>query len=104
MRLSNSQAASLIQRVLMTLMLRLKMNDGFSFDSSIACSEFFRGFMRKSMVIAVRSSTERNDKTRSCTVATRVYIWRLLSSCRAPLTQVCAMDGCAVCVCVRPSC
>jgi len=37
-RLSNSQAVSLIQRVL----LRLIMNDGFSFDSSIACSEFFR--------------------------------------------------------------
>ena len=42
MRLSNSQAVSLIQRVLMTLVLRLIMNDGFSFDSSIACSEFFR--------------------------------------------------------------
>ena len=26
----------------MTLVLRLIMNDGFSFDSAIACSEFFR--------------------------------------------------------------
>ena len=41
-RLSNSQDVSLIQRVLITLVLRLIMNDGFSFDSSIACSEFFR--------------------------------------------------------------
>jgi len=41
-RLSNSQAVSLIQHVLMTLVLRLIMNDGFSFDFSIACSEFFR--------------------------------------------------------------
>ena len=41
-RLSNSQDVSLIQRVLMTLVLRLITNDGFSFDSGIACSEFFR--------------------------------------------------------------
>jgi len=41
-RLSSSQDVSLLQRVLMTLVLRLIMNDGFSFDSSIACSEFFR--------------------------------------------------------------
>jgi len=33
---------SLSQRVLIALMLRLIMNDGFSFDLSIACSEFFR--------------------------------------------------------------
>ena len=42
MRLNNSQAVSLIQRVLMTLVPRLIVNDGFSFDFSIACSEFFR--------------------------------------------------------------
>ena len=42
MRRSNSQAVSLIQRVLMTLVLRLMMNGGFSFDSSITCSELFR--------------------------------------------------------------
>ena len=42
MRISNSRAVSLIQRVLMTLVLRLIVNDGFSFDSSIACPEFFR--------------------------------------------------------------
>jgi len=41
-RLSDSQDVSLIQRVLMTLVLRLIMNDGFSFDSSITCSELFR--------------------------------------------------------------
>jgi len=41
-RLSNSQAVSRIQRVLLTLVLRLIMNDGFSFDSSIICSESFR--------------------------------------------------------------
>ena len=39
--LSSSQDVSLIQRVLNTLVLRLIMNDGFSFDSSIACYEFF---------------------------------------------------------------
>ena len=42
MRLSNSRAVSLIQRVLMTLVLRLMMNDAFSFESSITCSELFR--------------------------------------------------------------
>ena len=42
MRLSNSQDVSLIQRVLMTLVPRLIMNDGFSIDSSITCSELFR--------------------------------------------------------------
>jgi len=36
MRLINSQDVSVIQRVLITLVLRLIMNDGFSFDSSIA--------------------------------------------------------------------
>jgi len=41
-RLSNSQDVSPIQRVLMTLVLRLIMNDGFSFDFSITCSELFR--------------------------------------------------------------
>jgi len=52
--------------------------------------------MGKSLVIAVRSSTERNNKTRSCTWAKRIYLWRLLSSCRAPLTikgHFC--EGCA---------
>jgi len=41
-RLSNSQDVSFIQRVLIPLVLRLIMNDGFSCDLSIACSEFFR--------------------------------------------------------------
>jgi len=41
-RLSNSQAVSLLQRVLMTLVLWLIMNDGFSLDSSITDSELFR--------------------------------------------------------------
>jgi len=41
-RLSDSQDVSLIKRVLITLVLQLVMNDGFSFDSSIAYSEFFR--------------------------------------------------------------
>jgi len=40
--ISNSQAVSLNQRVLMTLVLRLIMNDGFSFGSSITCSELVR--------------------------------------------------------------
>ena len=61
MRLSNSQAVSLIQRVLKTLGLRLIMNDGFSFDSA---NRVFRvlpgfirvllGFMGESLVIAVK--------------------------------------------------
>jgi len=41
-RLSDSQDVSVIKRVLITLVLRLIMDDGFSFDSSIACSELFR--------------------------------------------------------------
>jgi len=65
--LSNSQDVSLIQRVLMTLVLRLIMNDGFSFDSVNRVFRVLPGFMVKSLVIAVRSSTERDNKTRSCT-------------------------------------
>jgi len=42
--------------------------------------------MGNSFLIAIRSSTERNNKIRSCTWAKRSYLWRLLSSCRAPLT------------------
>jgi len=56
-RLSNSQAASLIQHVLMTLVLRLIMNGGFSFDSANRVFRVLPGFMGKSLVIAVRSST-----------------------------------------------
>jgi len=41
-RLSNSQDVSLLQRVLITLVLRFIMNDGFNFDSSIACSELLQ--------------------------------------------------------------
>ena len=67
MCLSNSQAVSLIQLVLMTVVLRLIMNDGFSFDSVNLVFRVLPGFMIKSLVIAVRSSTECNNKTRSCT-------------------------------------
>jgi len=66
-RLSNSQDVSLIQRVLMTLVLRLIMNDGFSFDSANRVFLVLPGFMGKSLVIAVKSSTKRNNKTRSGT-------------------------------------
>jgi len=66
-RLSNSQAVSLIQRVLMTLVLRLLMNGGFSFDSANRVFRVLPGVMGKSLVIAVRSSIERNNKIRSCT-------------------------------------
>ena len=48
MRLSNSQDVSLIQHVLITLVLRLIMNDGFLF-------RVIPDFMGKSLVIAVRS-------------------------------------------------
>jgi len=61
-RLSNSQAVSLIQRVLMTLVLRLIMNGGFSFDSANRVFRVIPVFIGKSLVIAVRSSTERNNK------------------------------------------
>jgi len=91
--LSNSEDVSLIQRVLVTLVLRLTMNDGFSFDSSIACSKFFRvSWVKRWWSPSVRSSTERNNKTRSCTWAERIYIWRLLSSCRAPLKVPCSHE------------
>jgi len=66
-RLRNAQADSRIQRVLMTLVLRLIMNGGFSFDSADRVLRVLPGFMGKSLVIAVRSSTKRNNKTRSCT-------------------------------------
>ena len=67
MRLSNSQAVSLIQRVLMTLVLRLIMNGGFNFDSANRVFRVLPGFMGKPLVIAIRNSTKRNNKTRSCT-------------------------------------
>ena len=54
MRLSNSQAVSLIQRVLMTLVLRLIMNGGFSFDSANRVFRVLPGFMGKPLVIAVK--------------------------------------------------
>jgi len=106
-RLSNSQDVSLIQRVLMTLVLRLLMNSGFSFNSANRVFRVLPGFMGKTLVIAVKSSTKRNNKTRSCTWAKRIYIWRLLSCCRAPLnanslnthqsppTVICAPRPCA---------
>ena len=43
------------------------------------------GFAGKSLLIVVRSSRNRYHKTRSCAWAKRMYLWRLLSSCRAPL-------------------
>jgi len=49
-RLSNSQAVSLIQHVLMTLVLRLIMNGGFSFDSANRVFRVLPGFMGKSLV------------------------------------------------------
>jgi len=52
-RLRNSQAVSLIQHVLMTLVLRLIMNGGFSFDSANRVFRVLPGFMGKSLVIAV---------------------------------------------------
>ena len=55
MRLSNSQAVSHIQHVLMTLVLRLIMNGGFSFDSANRVLRVFPGFVGNSLVIAVRS-------------------------------------------------
>jgi len=54
-RLSNSQAVSLIQRVLMTLALRLIINGGFSFDTANRVFRVLPGFMDKSLVIAVRT-------------------------------------------------
>jgi len=45
-------------------MLRLIMNDGFSFDYRLF--RILPGVMGKTLVIAVRSSKERNNKTRSC--------------------------------------
>jgi len=40
-RLSNSQAVSRIQHVLMTLVLRLIMNGGFSFDGQLRVPSFW---------------------------------------------------------------
>jgi len=56
-RLSNSQAVSLIQRVLMTLVLPLIMNGGFSFDWANRVFRVLPGFMGKSLVIAVQNVT-----------------------------------------------
>jgi len=64
MRLRKSQAVSRMHRALMTLLLRLVLNDDFSFESSITCSKVLPGFMGKSLEITVRSLTERNHKTR----------------------------------------
>jgi len=44
-QLSNSQDVSFIQRVLITLVLRLIMNDSFSFDSVNRLFRLLPGFM-----------------------------------------------------------
>jgi len=46
----------------MTLVLRLIMNSGFSFDSANRVFRVLPGFMGKSLVIAVISLTKRNNK------------------------------------------
>jgi len=51
----------------MTVVLRLLMNGDFSFDSANRLFGVLPGLMGKSLLIAVTSSTERNNKTRSCT-------------------------------------
>jgi len=43
------------------------MNGGFSFDSANRVIRVLPDFMGKSLVIAVKSSTKRNNKTRSYT-------------------------------------
>jgi len=60
----------------------------FSFDFSITCSEFFRvSWVNRwwSPSEVQQNVTTFNNKIRSCTWAKRIYVWRLLSSCRAPL-------------------
>ena len=52
MRLSNYQIVSLIQRVVMTVVLRLIMNGSFSFDSANHVFRVLPGFMGESLVIA----------------------------------------------------
>jgi len=49
----------------MTLVLRLIMNDGFSFDLFNRLFRVLPGFMGKSLVIAVRSYAKCNNKIRS---------------------------------------
>jgi len=71
----------------MTLVLRLLIDGGFSFDLYIACAEFFRVSWVNRWWSPSEVQTKRNNKTRSCTWAKRIYTWRLLSSCRAPLTR-----------------
>ena len=52
----------MLQHVLMTLVLRLIMNGGFSFDSANRVFRVLPGFMGKPLVIAVRS--QRNVTTK----------------------------------------
>ena len=52
MRLSNFQVVSCIQHVLMTLVLRLTMHGGFSFDSANRVFRVLPGFMGKLLVNA----------------------------------------------------
>jgi len=63
--LSNSQDFSLIKRVLITLVLRQKKERRFQARHVNRLFRVLPGFMGKSLVIAVRSSTERNNKTES---------------------------------------
>jgi len=50
-RLSNSQVVSLFQRVLLTLVLRLIMNDGFSFGLLNHLLRIVPGFMGKTRIV-----------------------------------------------------
>jgi len=69
----------------MTLVLWLIMNDGFSFDSSITCSELSRVSWVNLGYIAGDRRQNLKTENRSGTWAKRFYLWRSLSSCRAPL-------------------
>ena len=71
-RLSESKQLFYRQTVLITLVLRLIVNDDFSFDSVNRLFRVLPVFFVKSLMIAVRSSTERNNKIRSCTRAKQI--------------------------------
>jgi len=84
-RPSNYQAVSLIQHVLMTDAVTHNERR-FQFR---LLNNFFRivpDCMGKSRINCWWSPSERETEIRSGTWAKRFYLWRLLSSCRAPLS------------------
>jgi len=79
-RLSNYQDVSLIQLVRIYVGVATHNERRFQFRLVDRVFRVLPGFLGKSLVIVFRSSTKRNNRTRSCTWAKRIFWWRLVAA------------------------